>query len=133
MRYPVYIHSDGAGFGVTIPDVPGCFTAGDTADEALANVQEAVEAHLIDEPEIPAPSPLSRWLNDPEFSGGAWALAEVDVERLRAKSVRVNITLPERVLNDIDAAARARDTSRSGLIAQAARELIARDKRRRPA
>ena len=131
MRYPVYIHIDTAGFGVTIPDVPGCFTAGDTADEALANVQEAVEAHLADEPEIPAPSPLSRWLNDPEFYGGGWALAEVDVERLRAKSVRVNITLPERVLDDIDAAARARDTSRSGLIAQAARELIARDKRRR--
>jgi hypothetical protein len=36
MRYPVVIHKDeSSDFGVTIPDIPGCFSAGDTYDDAL--------------------------------------------------------------------------------------------------
>ena len=43
MRYPVMIEP-GAGmtaFGVVIPDLPGCFSAGDTLDEAMAGAEEA--------------------------------------------------------------------------------------------
>ena len=36
MRFPVVLHSDnGVRFGVTVPDLPGCFSNGDTFDEAL--------------------------------------------------------------------------------------------------
>jgi len=39
MRYPVVLHSDdGIRYGVTVPDLPGCFSAGDTFDEALESV-----------------------------------------------------------------------------------------------
>ena len=37
-------------------DIPGCFSAGDTLDEALRNVQEAVEVHLYDEELAPEPA-----------------------------------------------------------------------------
>jgi len=44
MRYPVVIEpgDEGHAFGVVVPDLPGCFSAGDTLDEALANVEEAI-------------------------------------------------------------------------------------------
>ena len=32
-------------FGVVVPDLPGCFSAGDTVEEAFDNVREAIEAH----------------------------------------------------------------------------------------
>ena len=37
---------DGVRFGVTVPDLPGCFSAGDTLDEALDSVIEAIDLHL---------------------------------------------------------------------------------------
>lgn len=47
MKYPVAIHKDqDSCFGVSVPDVPGCFSAGETIDEALSNTQEAISDHL---------------------------------------------------------------------------------------
>jgi hypothetical protein len=39
MRYPIAIETGDAehAYGVVVPDLPGCFSAGDTLDEALAN------------------------------------------------------------------------------------------------
>ena len=60
--YPVVIHKyKKSAFGVTIPDLPGCFSAGTTLDEALRNVQEAIEVHLHGEDLAPEPSALDRW------------------------------------------------------------------------
>ena len=53
MNYPVVLHKDrDSDYGVTVPDLPGCFSAGKTVDEALAMAKEAIELHieeLIDE------------------------------------------------------------------------------------
>ena len=47
MRFPMVLHSDdGVHHGVTVPDLPGCFSVGDTFDEALASVVEAIDLHL---------------------------------------------------------------------------------------
>ncbi len=47
MRFPVVLHTDdGVRFGVTVPDLAGCFSAGDTFDEALDSVVEAIDLHL---------------------------------------------------------------------------------------
>jgi predicted RNase H-like HicB family nuclease len=44
MRYPIAIEPGDAktAFGVAVPDLPGCFSAGDTLDEAIANAAEAI-------------------------------------------------------------------------------------------
>lgn len=44
MRYSVAIEpgDDGHSFGVVVPDLPGCFSAGDTLDEAIDNVHEVI-------------------------------------------------------------------------------------------
>ena len=45
--YVALVHKDpGTSYGVSFPDVPGCISAGDTLDEALANAAEALAGHL---------------------------------------------------------------------------------------
>ena len=61
MRYPVIVHKDGGSdYGVTVPDFPGVFSGGETLDEALANVQDAIETFYEGEEVegLPDPSPL---------------------------------------------------------------------------
>jgi len=119
--YPVYIHKDeGSAYGVTIPDLPGCFTAGDTLEEALANIQEAVELHLDDTDTAPEPGDLEAYFNDPDYTGGTWVLAHIDMSFLNRRRVRVNITLTGAMLSRIDAAAAKRGLSRSGFLVLAA-------------
>jgi len=127
MLFPVVIHKDKeSDFGVTIPDMPGCFTAGGTLEEAVENIQEAAECHYLDEPDLPVASPLGKYLNDPAYAGGIWVMVNIDVSRLRVRAKRVNITMPENLLNRIDRYAEQHHMSRSGFLAQAAGEYIHR-------
>jgi predicted RNase H-like HicB family nuclease len=47
-RYTVVVHreDDGSGYYVTVPALPGCFSAGATEDEAVRNAAEAIQAHV---------------------------------------------------------------------------------------
>ena len=38
--------SDAGGFTVYVPGLPGCISEGDTREEALANIKEAIELYL---------------------------------------------------------------------------------------
>lgn len=48
MRYEVVLIPDdeAGGYTVEVPALPGCFTEGDTIDEALANAREAIESYI---------------------------------------------------------------------------------------
>jgi len=121
MLYPVIIHKDeGSVFGVTVPDFPGCTTAGDTLEEALANVQEAVELYMDGEDELPAPSALEDVLRDHGEEGGAIMLVDVDLSFMDTTTQRVNITLPAYALRLVDKAAERRGMTRSAYLAEAA-------------
>ncbi len=126
MRYPIAIESGGEdhAFGVVVPDLPGCFSAGDTLDEAVDNAREAIEFWLetvIDDGEaVPAPKTISEHQANPEFAGWIWAVVSVDLAALSDKVERVNITLPATVLRRIDAEAKASGETRSGFIARKA-------------
>lgn len=130
MRYPVVIHKDEASdHGVTVPDLPGCFSAGATLDEALTEVVEAIECHLEgmlqDGEPIPTPDTLEHHQANPNFADGIWAFVTVDLSKLSGKSRRVNITVPERLLTLMDQYASQHGETRSGLIAQATMEFLA--------
>jgi predicted RNase H-like HicB family nuclease len=126
MRYPVAIESgdDRHAWGVTVPDLPGCFSAGDTMEEALDNARAAILLHiegLIDDGQaVPSAQPIEHYRRKREFRNRVWALVEVDLSQLQDVTERINITLPRRVLNKLDAAARAAGESRSGYIAHLA-------------
>lgn len=107
MRYPVVIHKDEqSDFGVMVPDIPGCFSAGDTYDEALNNVKEAIECHLegllLDNESLPIATTIEQWISDESFQDGVWALVEIDLTQISGKAKRINVTMPERILNLID-------------------------------
>ena len=123
MRYPIVIEPGGenAAFGVIVPDLPGCFSAGDTLDEAMAAVEEAaaawIDATLDAGGVIPAPSDLDVVRKNPDYAGWTFGVIGVDPAVLDDAVERVNITLPRRVLERLDAQARAAGKSRSGYIA----------------
>ena len=130
MHFPVVIHKDPASdYGVTVPDLPGCFSAGETLDEALQQVVEAIECHLegllLDGEPIPTPRSVEVHQGNPDYADGVWALVAIDLAKLSGKTKRVNITLPERILTLMDKYASENGESRSGLITQAALEYIA--------
>ena len=126
MRYPVAIEPGDArhAWGVAVPDLPGCFSAGDTMEEALDNAREAILLHvegmLDDEQPVPTAQPIEHHRNKREFKNRVWALVDVDLSQLEDVTERINITLPRRVLSKLDAAARAAGESRSGYIAHLA-------------
>ena len=127
MLFPVVVHKDEkSDYGVTIPDMPGCFTAGTTLGEAINNIQEAAECHYMDESELPVASSLERFVNDSEYAGGIWVMVNIDLAKLKVKAKRVNITIPENLLHEIDRYAERNHLTRSGLLAQAAGEYIHR-------
>ena len=129
MRYPVVLHKDPeSDYGVSVPDLPGCFSAGDSIDDALQQVVEAIECHLegllLDNEPIPVPNKVEYHQNNPDYAGGIWAVVSIDITKLSGKSRRVNITLPERVLNIMDKYADEHGETRSGFITQAAMAFI---------
>jgi hypothetical protein len=74
----------------------------------------------------PIPTPIQSHQSNAEYQGWIWALVDVDLSKLSGKAKRINITLPERVLANIDkAAARVGDT-RYRLLAKAALEYVER-------
>lgn len=130
MRYPIVIEpgNERTAWGVVVPDLPGCFSAGDSLDEALLEAEQAVELHMTALMEaghpIPAPSQLQAVIESGEFAGWIPALLEVDITRLEGPAERINITLPKVVLSLIDRAAERLGVSRSGFIRDAAIRAI---------
>lgn len=70
-------------------------------------------------------TPLEKLVSDLAYEGGLWMLAEVDITRVQSRPVRLNISLPERLMHQIDEAAKARHLTRSGFLAQAALKEMA--------
>ena len=130
MRYPIAIETGDSkhAYGVVVPDLPGCFSAGDTLDEAFANAREAILLHLeglLDEGEpFPKPSSIERLRSRPGHRGWTWAIVDIDVSELGDKAARINITLPRRILRAVDAHARKQGETRSGFLARAALDAM---------
>ena len=128
MRYPVAVHRDpGTDFGVSVPDLPGCFSAGSTFDEALDSVREAILCHLEglfqDKEPLPSPLLIDEHLHNPDYADVlSWAVVEVDISALSGKTKRVNITIPEGILSRIDEVS----DNRSAFLAEAAIEKMSR-------
>ncbi|MGN6309537.1 MAG: type II toxin-antitoxin system HicB family antitoxin [Xanthobacteraceae bacterium] len=129
MRYYIaLIHKDtDSDYGVSFPDLPGCIAAGSTLDEARDMAVEALTLHLEglaeDGEAIPEPSSLEAIMSDKTNADGVAIL--VPAPTAASKSVRINITLPADVLDQIDQYAEREGFTRSGFLAQAAKKAMA--------
>ena len=127
MNYIGLIHKDAkSDYGVSFPDFPGVVTAGKDLDDLRAMAEQALALHidglLEDGEAIPEASSLEEVMSDPDNKDGVAILVAVKTDA--AKSVRVNVTLPEDILAQIDKFAKERGLSRSGFLAQAAKKAI---------
>ena len=125
MRFALALHTDdGVKYGVTVPDLPGCFSAGDTFDDAVEMAREAIDAHceLLAEKalDIPSPQALARHQADPDLAGAIWVVIDVNVEQYLGRAEKINITVPSRLLRRIDDYAKRHGESRSGFLTRAA-------------
>lgn len=134
MFIPVVIHKDeGSVFGVTVPDIPGCHSWGDTMEQALENTRDAIYGHV--ETLLKAGAKVDIHVShmaDLKQSGAyadaeCWAMLELDLSRLDATPERVNISLPRFVLHRIDEYIASRRETRSGFLARAALAEIAKE------
>lgn len=115
-------------FGVVVPDLPGCFSAGDTVEEAFDNARAAIEAYcelMSEKEEVPNPKPMSEWHADKAYKGWTWGIVEVPVERFFGPAEKINITVPARILTRIDAYAQSHGETRSGFLVKAAEKAMA--------
>lgn len=125
--YPAFFEDgEGGHVVVSFPDLPGCLTQGDDETQAVAMAMDALAGHLEvlreDGDEIPAATPLSA-LAVP--SGARVALVPCPVGVV-SPPVRISVSINKRLLDDVDAAAKREGMTRSGLLAAAARDLLAR-------
>lgn len=133
MQIPIVIHKDNGGiYGVTVPDIAGCHSAGDTIDDAIANAKEAILAQLLamlDRDRSPniSVSSIEELQKKEEYANATWGLVDVDLTALDKTPERVNISLPRSLLRRIDNHVEAKHETRSGFLARAAINELARD------
>ncbi|MDP1732100.1 MAG: type II toxin-antitoxin system HicB family antitoxin [Devosia sp.] len=131
MRYVAFIHKDpDSAYGVVFPDIPGCFSAGDTLDEASRNAVEALAAHVrwleADGDPVPPPRTLDEIMADPDLAEdreGA-VVAAIPLVRDLGSTTRINVSLDLGLLEAIDSEARQRGQTRSAFIASAVRKEL---------
>jgi predicted RNase H-like HicB family nuclease len=132
MHYLAVIEKDeDSPFGVWFPDVEGCFSAGETIEEAVANAAAALRQHVEALESAgqrgPAARAIDDVLSDADVAASTEAGAILFAVPLLAdagRTVRINISLDRALIDQIDAAATARGLTRSAFLAQAAREKI---------
>jgi len=132
MRYAIFIEKDSSSdYGVTVPDLPGCFSAGSTIDEAITNAQEAILTHIegmfMDNDTIPTTSSIDILKQNFTDEGYIWALCDIDTSKLSESVKRVNITIPGRLLRKIDTYAKDEGETRSGFLTHAALDYMSRN------
>lgn len=121
-------------YGVVVPDLPGCFSAGDTPAQAFDNAIEAIVAFcevLAQEGKLlPKVKDMSEWQKDPEYKGWIWGIVEAPVERLFGPAEKINITVPALTLRRIDEFAAKHNETRSGFLVRAAEKAMQSENRR---
>lgn len=132
MYYPIVIHQElDSCYGVTVPDIEGCFSAGESLEDSIEQAKEAIDFHLEsladDGEEIPSPKDIKFHQKNNDYNGGTWALVQIDASHYLGKAQRVNISLPIRLINKIDETVKNNSEykDRSKFLAEAALKILA--------
>lgn len=119
------VHKDeDSAYGVSFPDIPGCFSAADNLSDVVANAAEALDLWFEDESPV-QPRDLDSVSAEVavDLREGAMLIAVPFIQRT-TRQKRVNISLDVGTLLAIDAAAKEAKLTRSAFLALAARNMI---------
>lgn len=119
------VHKDqDSAFGLSFPDLPGCFSAADSEADVLENACEALDLWFEDAEDVePRSVDQIREAVQDELAAGAFLMA---VPRVSAsgKLTRINVSMDRGMVAAIDSAAALRKLTRSAFLAEAARNEI---------
>ncbi len=90
LKFPIVIHKGKEScYGVTVPDLPGCFSAGETFDEAMESAREAILFHveglLMDGMKPPKLRSIESYLGNADHADGVFVLVTIDDSKLSRK------------------------------------------------
>ncbi|MGB0936058.1 MAG: type II toxin-antitoxin system HicB family antitoxin [Colwellia sp.] len=123
-------------YDVTVPDLPGCSVRSKSIDDGMALIEKAIKSHLEILAEygekIPNALPLEEHrkkftLDNPyTHQNSFWALVAIDISLYLGKSHKINVTLPELLIKQIDenVTTNKQYKTRSGFIASACLALL---------
>ncbi|QBG34640.1 type II toxin-antitoxin system HicB family antitoxin [Litorilituus sediminis] len=139
MNYPIMIEQLASldGYQVSVPDLPGCKTNVSTMDEAFSQSKKIIQSHLAILAEygerIPEATTVEQqkahWLTknniyadaEKKLANITWGMVEFDITPYLGKSHKINVTLPELLIKQIDdrVSKSINYKTRSGFIAKA--------------
>lgn len=123
MKYPVLINKENQNefFSLSVIDLPGCDTASISVDEGLQKLEGIIDNHLTILAEYGERIPHA---NSIDYhmklnSSAIWAIIDIDIVPYLGKSQKINVTLPELLIKQIDnrVSKSAEHKTRSGFIA----------------
>lgn len=123
------IHEHDGNYGISFPDFPGAIAAGRSEDEAIERGAAILATHvrgmIEDDETLPATRSIEELRRDHTFNKDAKAAFTVLVPfDVPGRSVRLNISMDENLLDAVDRAANRIGQSRSSYLADAARERL---------
>ena len=106
MKYPIVLNKSDTdnSYKISVPDLPGCQETAQTIDAGIDKISQAISAHLSILSEygekIPSGSLIEQHRNN--FKDGVWAIIDIDITPYLGKSHKINVTLPELLIKQID-------------------------------
>jgi len=130
-NYWALVHKDdGSAFGISFPDIPGCFAAADEEADLFEAAQEALALYAQDETELPPPRASGEVHRDPavraELDAGAMLISVPLIQV--ARKARYNVVLDTELVKSVDETARLAGVSRSEYIAVALTDRLKADR-----
>lgn len=128
--YPaVFEETSDSGYSVFFPDVSGCISAGENLEKAINMAKEALSLHLSEMINDGESVPEINLNNAKEEAEGCLLMMiepnpAIISRRTKEHAVRVNITIPQMLLERADRYAKAANINRSRLIAEALEHQI---------
>ncbi len=127
MNYPVLIlfKEFTNKFTLAVPDLPGCVNENASIDQGMKNLKEVIAGHLKILAEygeqIPHAKTIDHHRKEYRDTNAIWALIEFDIVPYLGKSHKINVTLPELLIKQIDdrVSKSEKYKTRSGFIASA--------------
>jgi predicted RNase H-like HicB family nuclease len=123
MKYPVLITNQSLDdkYELSVVDLPGCKTEAKTVDEGLRNLENVVDSHLTILSEYGEKIPHAKAIDYHMKlnSLGVWVIVDIDIMPYLGKSQKINVTLPELLIKQIDdrVSKSSEHKTRSGFIA----------------
>ncbi len=125
MKYPIALtqEADSKEYKVVVPDLPGCETHSISIDCAIEKISQTIKEHLaiLTEYSEAIPNATAIANHQSKFTNAIWALVDIDITPYLGKSHKINVTLPELLIKQIDDRVNKSESykTRSGFIAQA--------------